>query len=41
MKMPNYRGYIRVEAWARNEDEFCAEFYGVVGLPPDEIEEID
>lgn len=39
--MPNYRGYIEVEAWAPNEDAFCGEFYGVIGFPPDRIEEIE
>lgn len=39
--MPNYRGTITVEAWARNEDEFCNEFYGVVGSPPDTVEDLD
>lgn len=39
--MPNYRGTITVEGWAKNEDEFCNEFYGIIGSPPDKVENID
>lgn len=39
--MPKYKGTIEVEAWAENEDVFANQFYGVVGLPPDKIEEIE
>ncbi len=39
--MPNYRGTITVEGWAATEAEFCNEFYGIIGSPPDKVENID
>lgn len=37
--MKKYKGSIVVEGWAENEEVFANKFYGVVGVPPDKIEE--